>query len=365
MSGSSSTKPTEGRLRELDGLRAISVLLVIAHHLGQYQYGRIVAPHVRAATVFHNIGALGVMVFFVISGFVICRLLILEEQRYSNVSLKGFYIRRVFRILPPLYLYLALLGLLLTFGLIHETWRGILSGAFFLYDFAPAQLGKWTVGHTWSLAVEEQFYLTFPLLWVLTRKFGRGKAFFGIFCLLAAWNLWASSANWNQITVPNLRAGYACICWGVVLASFESRARAFGRKIPSLVAAAIALILLWHPVGFSNWRTALYESVFMPLAIGTLLVFSLECRRWLRAVLCLKPVQAIGLSSYGIYLWQQLFTAPAKFYTAAGMPIQFLLPLLLVIVPLSYFFMERPLMRLGRRLANRVRQDRVREMAHG
>jgi peptidoglycan/LPS O-acetylase OafA/YrhL len=103
----------------------------------------------------------------------------------------------------------------------------------------------------------------------------------------------------------------------------------------------------------------------MPLAIGTLLVFSLECRRWLRAVLCLKPVQAIGLSSYGIYLWQQLFTAPAKFYTAAGMPIQFLLPLLLVIVPLSYFFMERPLMRLGRRLANRVRQDRVREMAHG
>jgi peptidoglycan/LPS O-acetylase OafA/YrhL len=363
MSGSSSTKPTEGRLRELDGWRAISVLLVIAHHLGAYQYGRIVAPHVRAATTFHNIGPLGVKVFFVISGFVICRLLILEEQRYSNVSLKGFYIRRVFRILPPLYLYLALLGLLLSLGLIRETWGGILSGAFFLYDFAPAQLGRWTVGHTWSLAVEEQFYLTFPILWVLTRKFGRGRTFFGIFCLLAAWNLCAALADWNQITVPNLRAGYACICWGVVLASFESRARAFGRKIPPLAAAAIALILLWHPAGYSNWRIALYDSVVMPLAIGTLLVFSLECKLWLRTVLCWKPVQAIGLSSYGIYLWQQLFTAPAKFYSATGKPIQFLLPLLLVIVPISYFFVERPLMRLGRSLANRVRRDSVREIA--
>jgi len=58
-----------------------------------------------AAAVFSNIGPLGVKVFFVISGFVICRLLILEEKRNSNVSLKGFYIRRVFRILPPLYLY--------------------------------------------------------------------------------------------------------------------------------------------------------------------------------------------------------------------------------------------------------------------
>jgi peptidoglycan/LPS O-acetylase OafA/YrhL len=253
---------------------------------------------------------------------------------------------------------------LLAFGLIHETWSGICSSAFFLYDFVPAMRGGWSVGHTWSLAVEEQFYLTFPILWVLTRKLGRGRVFLGIFCLLAAWNLWAAMANWNQITVPSTRAGYACICWGVVLASFETRARAVGRKIPSLVAAALALILLWHPVGFSTWRSALYESVYMPLAIGTVLVFSLECKLWLRTVLCWKPVQAIGLSSYGIYLWQQLFTGPAEFYTATGKPIQFLLPLLLVIVPLSYFFVERPLMRLGRSLANRVRPDRGREIAY-
>jgi peptidoglycan/LPS O-acetylase OafA/YrhL len=359
-----SNKLTEGRLRELDGWRAISVLLVIAHHLGAFQYGHIVAPHLRSAAVFSNIGPLGVKVFFVISGFVICRLLILEEKRNSNVSLKGFYIRRVFRILPPLYLYLAVLGLLLAFGLIHETWSGICSSAFFLYDFVPAMRGGWGVGHTWSLAVEEQFYLTFPILWVLTRKLGRGRVFLGIFCLLAAWNLWAAMANWNQITVPSTRAGYACICWGVVLASFETRARAVGRKIPSLVAAALSLILLWHPVGFSTWRSALYESVYMPLAIGTVLVFSLECTLWFRTVLCWKPVQAIGLSSYGIYLWQQLFTGPAEFYTATGKPIQFFLQLLLVIVPLSYFFVERPLMRLGRSLANRVRPDRVREMAY-
>jgi peptidoglycan/LPS O-acetylase OafA/YrhL len=360
----SSNKLTEGRLRELDGWRAISVLLVIAHHLGTYQYGSIVAPHLRTAAIFSNIGPLGVKVFFVISGFVICRLLILEEQRDNNISLRGFYIRRVFRILPPLYLYLALLGLLIAFGLIHETWSGICSSVFFLYDFVPTMLGGWSVGHTWSLAVEEQFYLTFPILWVLTRKIGRGRFFLGIFCLLAAWNLWAALANWNQITVPSTRAGYACICCGVVLACFENHARGFGRKIPPLAAAGTALILLWRPAGFSTWRSALYESVFMPLAIGTMLVFSLECKLGLRTVLCWKPMQAIGLSSYGIYLWQQLFTAPTKFYTATGRPIQFLLPLLLVIVPLSYFLVERPLMRLGRSVASRVRPDRVREMAY-
>jgi peptidoglycan/LPS O-acetylase OafA/YrhL len=355
MSPSSTQNAEERRLKELDGWRAVSVLLVIAHHLGAYQYANIVAPHARSAFVFEHCGPLGVKVFFVISGFVICRLLILEENRYGAVSLIGFYLRRAFRILPPFFLYFASVCLLLWIGLIHDSSRGIVSGALFLYDFVPAQHGSWFVGQTWSLAVEEQFYVVFPTLWVLTRRIGRKRVFIVIFCLIAAWNLFAAISGWDQFTIPSARSGFACICCGVVMATFETRARAIARAVPAIAVAAVALSLLWHPIDHSGWESAAYESIFMPLAIALVLIFSLDRGEWLRRFLRWRPIQAVGLTSYGIYLWQQLFTAPSKFFTASGHPISFLLPLLFVIVPLSYLFVEKPAMRLGRSLAEGVR----------
>ena len=116
----------EGRIKELDGWRAISVLLVIAHHIGAYQYAALVVhPHHRIYLLLSRCGPRGVKVFFEISGFVICRLLILEERRCAAVSLRGFYLRRVFRILPPYCLYLATICLLLLLQLIAAEWRMI------------------------------------------------------------------------------------------------------------------------------------------------------------------------------------------------------------------------------------------------
>lgn len=357
------------RLKELDGWRAMSVLLVIAHHLGTYQYRRFVAPHLRLASVFEHIGPLGVRVFFVISGFVICRLLILEEARYGSVSLKSFYIRRVFRILPPLVVYLAVVWLLLSTGLVLEAWWGVFTAGLFLYDIIPAEvpgkLGSWFVGHTWSLAVEEQFYLTFPGLWILLRKFGRGRVFIGTFFLFAGWNLLSAVRGWNYFMGPNGRSGFGYICCGVILATFETRARAIVRAIPALLVVAVVLSLLWHPADFFGWKAALYDSLYMPPAIGLALIFSLECESPLRLLLCWKPVQAVGLTSYGIYLWQQLFTAPPRFYFGAGRWIPHLLPLLLLIIPSSYFLVEKPAMRLGRKLAGRVRQIQAQRVLAG
>src|ERR1017187_6506457 len=89
------------RLRELDGWRAISVLLVLRQHALVHQHGRMLSHHLYLAFVEHYIGGLAVKIFFVISGFVICRLLISEERHYGAASILGFYYRRVFRILPP------------------------------------------------------------------------------------------------------------------------------------------------------------------------------------------------------------------------------------------------------------------------
>jgi peptidoglycan/LPS O-acetylase OafA/YrhL len=90
-------------------------------------------------------------------------------------------------------------------------------------------------------------------------------------------------------------------------------------------------------------------------------MFSLERKGWLRSLLCSPPLQAIGVTSYGIYLWQQLFTALPKDMSAAAKPLPFLLPLLLVVVPLSWRFIEKPAMQIGKRLSHRIRARSVAE----
>jgi peptidoglycan/LPS O-acetylase OafA/YrhL len=99
----------------------------------------------------------------------------------------------------------------------------------------------------------------------------------------------------------------------------------------------------------------------MPTAIAALLVFSLECDSLLRTLLRLKPDQAVGLTSYAIYLWQELFTAPISSYINSGKVIALLLPILMFIVPSSWFFIEMPAMKLGKSLAGRVRTQTGRE----
>jgi peptidoglycan/LPS O-acetylase OafA/YrhL len=351
----------EGRLRELDGWRAVSVLLVIVHHIGGYQHARTLSHFPGPASVVHYCGPLGVKIFFLISGFVICRLLISEELRYGSVSLKAFYYRRIFRILPALYFYLGVVSLLLWLGLIHESRRAVFDGALFLHDIHLVSLvpQSWFVGHTWSLAVEEQFYLLFPTMWVWTPRAWRGRVFLGVFFLCAAWNLSMLYTGWDAVISSDTRAGFACIACGVLLAIHEARVRPFVNDVPAFVVALAALTLLVHPVGSNSWEAALYECLLVPPAIGLVLLFSIGRGAWLRAFLRSKPVQAVGLTSYGIYLWQQLFTAPTRYFVGHGRFILLLLPLLCLIVPLSYFLIEKPAMRYGKFLSQRTRKCSV------
>jgi peptidoglycan/LPS O-acetylase OafA/YrhL len=341
-----------GRLRELDGWRAISVLLVILHHIGSYQHPRLVSRFFVLAHLVRFGGPLGVKTFFVISGFVICRLLISEESSYGSVSLKAFYCRRVFRILPPLYTYLAAVCLLSSLGLIQGDWRGILSAALFLRDFSFWHV-NWLVGHTWSLAVEEQFYLIFPAMWLLTPKRWRGRVFLAAYLFCVAWNLSLAHPGHDNV----IREGFACISCGVLMAIHEGRARRLQNRVPIFIVALVAVMLLIHPTGIGTWQAVTYECVIVPPAIGLVLFFSMERGRWLQAFLCSKPLQAIGVTSYGIYLWQQMFTAPKVSFSGAGEVIPWLLPLLCIVVPLSYFLIEKPAMRYGKSLSRRVRNS--------
>ena len=154
------------RIPSLDGLRTLSIFLVIALHTIQ----RYAINH-TVSTVWYGIfnGSTGVLIFFVISGYLITRLLLNEHQKSGSISLRGFYLRRAMRILPPLYVYVAVLLILGWAGRLAITKLDIVSALFFFHNYAPSSM--WALEHFWSLSTEEQFYLIWPciLLYCLRR----------------------------------------------------------------------------------------------------------------------------------------------------------------------------------------------------
>lgn len=163
----------QGRITHVDAWRFFAVSTVIVSHLivhSNFSFLVETFPFLRRLGRFGN---LGVLLFFFISGFVICRGLIKERATASNTSLKAFYVRRTFRILPPLWLFLTVLALLASQEIIDITDPQILKSALFLCNLNFSGGCSWYAGHTWSLAYEEQFYLAFPLLFIvfdLTRR---------------------------------------------------------------------------------------------------------------------------------------------------------------------------------------------------
>jgi len=255
-------------------------------------------------------------------------------------------------------LYLAALVVLRLTGVINENWVPIALGASFLYDLSFVPQG-WYVSHMWSLAVEEQFYLLCPLLLLLCRPRRRGRVFGCLFALCIAWNLVLPLLGEpNPVIDSRTRAGFACICFGVLTAIYEQRARSIAVRTSGWMVAALAFILLLHPVPQGRVNEALFSAIFTPFAIALILTYSLEHNGWLKVLLCAKPIQSVGITSYGVYLWQQIFTGPLVIYSGAGAIIPYLLPALIAIVPISYFVVEKPAMRLGKSLSAAVQSKR-------
>lgn len=161
------------RLPCLDGLRAVGIIFVIVCHL---QY--VVSWHPRGIVkaIWNGLGPLGVNIFFGLSGYLITHLLVKEFRRSGTVSLKNFYMRRALRIFPAFYVYLGVICSLVIWGVLEIPTAQLARAAIYLTNYFPCYGTPdfWFVGHTWSLAVEEQFYLFWPVMLFLVGV-GRGK----------------------------------------------------------------------------------------------------------------------------------------------------------------------------------------------
>jgi len=301
------------RLVALDALRALAVLLVIGRHL-RIPYSLSASSPTRIlADTWQRGGWIGVDLFFVLSGFLVSGLLFREHQQYGKVSLGRFFVRRGLKIYPAFYVFLlSTVALRLAWGRHLETSQ-ILAELFFVQNYVH---GVWN--HTWSLAVEEHFYILLPLLLiVLLRRYRtRGDPFATLPIVCAA--LMAGLLGlriWNAATVPFDTATHVfpthlridSLMFGVLLSYWFHYHRDRFRSIvmrhrTALTALGIALLVPAFAVDLSQ-EPWLYTVGFTALAVGSgaLLATALHAPDFVRKLLA--PAARIGAYSYSIYLW--------------------------------------------------------------
>ncbi len=176
------TKNLNKKLPSLNGLRALSVMIVIIHHLAyRYDifYSLMKFKYLTPILFFMQDGQFGVNVFFVISGFLITLLLINEELQFGKISLKYFYTRRIFRIFPAYYFLLLSYFILQYLNIIYVEKNNWIKALFYLTGFSANK--DWLTGHFWSLSVEEFFYLLWPICFL---KFKTKRTLITIFFIL-------------------------------------------------------------------------------------------------------------------------------------------------------------------------------------
>ncbi|MGE0269500.1 MAG: acyltransferase family protein [Candidatus Omnitrophota bacterium] len=350
MPGSDTLYPTK-YYPFLDGLRALSIIWVISHHiLVFFDPSALGKPWFIPVLLYAKMGMLGVDMFFVISGFLITGLLLNDLE--NKVRLKRFYLRRMFKIIPS-YL-LAVLGGLLVLHFYHETtvynygikdfndgtvhffrgksiikanWSLVSNYLLFIQNY---KRHLFTLAHTWSIAVEEHFYLGYPLiLWGITafiKKISHRRiALVLILLLLTAevyyYRFWCIANMFNppfQTTLFRIDA----LIFGCLLRIFEpAMLKLFsGKKFPySLMALFIGLafycsLFLASYINYSYTQRpstiTLYYYAAYYLAPGFVIISALLGFKPLLAVLQNKFLIGIGKQSYGTYLWHYVLILP-------------------------------------------------------
>jgi peptidoglycan/LPS O-acetylase OafA/YrhL len=311
----------------------------------------------------NSFGGIGVEVFFGISGLLICSKLLEEESRCGQISVKGFYVRRFFRILPAALFYLlvvAILGAFQVIPLLTIDWFGSL---FFFRNYlmlleylqhSPLAM-HWYTGHFWSLSMEEHFYLVLPAILVSFKRV-RLWVLGGLALAVALWrsvlaHLMHSNYQFTFRTDTHVDALLIPAMIALALYPFM-RNKAAKRYIPAWsfpVFIGMQILLLTAKIPFS-WTL---RAVLIPLLI---LSTALHPNAIPGSILESKPVRWIGWISYSLYLWQQLFFganfvgSPPGIAALREWPIN--LVALMVCATFSYYIVEKPFVRLGHQLAS-------------
>jgi peptidoglycan/LPS O-acetylase OafA/YrhL len=311
---------------ELDGLRGIAILIVLGAHTGVPGFA-------------DGGGGAGVTLFFVLSGYLITSLLLAEKARTGRVDLRAFYIRRALRLFPALAAVLVVVAILAVAGLMPQAaregvdYRVVVLGVIFYAVNWVAVAGQsiGMLGHAWSLAVEEQFYILWPTLLLFGLRFGRTRLVL-VILLLAFLDtpyrlLLDLNGGFMHVFVGTDSRGDALLL-GCVLALLETRWHVAVGWAGLLGLALVAALWPGDPgLGL--------QIMFIPAAaiVSTLAVAGCP------TILAWRPLAFVGKISYGLYLWHGLVI-----WWSLPWPVA--VPLSIAIACVSYFALERRFLRL-------------------
>ena len=351
----------------LDGIRGLAVLFVVASHLPVLLSYQAVTPWNFLNRLLSG-GFLGVDIFFVLSGFLITSLLLMERSNHARISLPRFYARRALRLLPALYLLLAVDLVISVFeksslsGQWNETWTSLLYLNNWYYVWPWLRHGSLNfesnLGHLWSLAVEEQFYLIWPMVLMLLLKLRRTKVLsplvivlFISAIVLRRTALWHAHVFWMVILIRT-DARLDSLLIGALLALFY-RYVVVNKTVLKLFAyAALPLFIVIAYQGPNS--SFFYTSGFTLVAVVVLVMILASVEQaWLVCqVLEQSWLRFIGRISYGIYLWHfVVFTFLSKHFFVGPRAIRILigLSITLAITMTSWYLVEQPALRLKNR----------------
>lgn len=336
------------RISGLDGLRAIAIILVIGAHASRDLLDVENSLWLLPITN----GSFGVRLFFVLSGYLITRLLMREHERHGQISLRAFYMRRILRIFPAFYLYLATVAALSLGGYINASSSQLFAAGTYTWNYlatwysgGPAE-GAWFLGHLWTLSLEEQFY-----------------AFWPIIIVASGWKIASRTALILPIVIPIIRVlvyfafpnqrgqlgmmfhtatdsifiGCAFALWQRKLDSIVAR--------PFVVAGAASFAFLVSPMLAERFRGS--YSITMGFGLdavcaGIIILNICQDGHWAR-ILSWKPLALLGTWSYSIYIWQQLFFTRFQKPWTGG--ILWALFGTIVCALLSHYLIEKPILR--------------------
>lgn len=333
-------------IKGLNGIRGMAVLFVIFGHVEFWQRAGLANDF----TLTMLRGEFGVRLFFVLSGFLITHLMFVEVANNSNFNISRFWVRRFLRLMPLYYLSITFTLLLDVKGLINLPACSYGYAYFYAYNFVTPGCAWSGFSHFWSLAVEEHFYFIWPVLVLLGFRVG----FFFAVMLVVLYVFYADLSSLfgvmrgiNRWTFPAI-VPIAVGCLGAYLV----RSRYVGSLLAErdfsgvFVIFTFALILLPYlwPSLVNNYQTILQSFGLVGLFVY---IYFNQASGLVRA-LEWSPLSALGVISYGLYVWQGVFTGNGPYRQFSSWPLSVDVGLFLtfLVAPVSYWYFERPFLKL-------------------
>ena len=335
-----------------DGIRAIAVTMVVLNHIGSFEF-------LPQESVFYTqrlwhlfSGETGVMIFFTLSGFLITHLLITEYRTKGSINYKNFIIRRALRLVPALAVMMLVYLILIACGLLQTNAIALVLSFIYLYNYIPQKFNVTELTHTWSLAVEEQFYL----IWPLFLNYFKLKKLPGIIFIIIFLGVLFTFILPSLIFEISGKSFY-------LSESFRPMRWIIPAAIPIMVGAFFAILyhdykeklietctdfkfeFLWilffvSPIFLPEFLLKI-DFLFQAFGVGMLLTFIfIKQASNLTRALQLQPLVYIGQISYGLYIYQGLFlrTGPGSVQWFQQFPQQLIFTIILTVI--SYHTIE-------------------------